>query len=198
MIHVGFDNDGVFRNFYRGVHDEFLKDYPEMEPYMFDPDNAEIYRFENMLSVADESWKDRLVDFCFNDPETSYRVYRNAPAYESQVRQMKEGYRRLKKAGAHVTICTTQKTPWQQRATIEWLHEHKIPYDNVIMVHEHKGLFNLDYLIDDHLNNVLAVEKSGGTGVLKRMPHNRDSLDEVDFHTSSIENYVTFVLNDQI
>jgi hypothetical protein len=135
--------------------------------------------------------------YCFENPKTSYRVFRHSPAFEQEVQMMRDAYDMFKKAGMEVSICTTQKRPHQKLATLQWLQEHAIPYDNVIMVNDLKGHFGLDWLLDDHLKNIIDMDRSDGSGVLRVRSYNRYKLNRVKRSVESIKEYADMIINEE-
>jgi len=100
--------------------------------------------------------------------------------------------------GHTVSICSSQKSPWQREATVQWLSEHEVPCDSVILTGDGKGHFGLDIIFDDRVKNCKSVEQNGGTGVLKSMKYNLkpfENSNSVDTRLSSIDEFRNFVLD---
>jgi len=153
--------------------------------------------FKSALKDFDKEVYDKLTSFVFEDVESSYKVFRNDKTFDG-IEEFSRFYKMLKKAGGQISICTTQKEPWHRIATLQWLENSSIVYDNVILAGDKKGHFGLDYHIDDKWENIAAVEKTGGTGYLLKRKWNSKSRNRVKNKIDSLERYVKAVLNKEV
>jgi hypothetical protein len=102
---------------------------------------------------------------------------------------MRRLYYDAQENGHTVSICSSQGTPWQRKATTEWINEHEIPCDATILTGDGKGHFGIDLMFDDRVKNCRAVEQSGGVGVLKDMKYNRSASGEVSHRVGSVDDF---------
>lgn len=190
-MHIGVDVDGVLRKFLSSVRREFVKDHPDLESEIITVEDVKYWDIRKLAKTDELGLGQRIEDFALSDPDGSYRCFRNADPIEGEVEAMKRLYHDANFRGHIVSICTSQKNPWQKEATVGWLHEHEVPFDNVILADSEKGNFGLDAIFDDRVKNCVSVKQNGGVGVLKQMDYNED-----DFSPSanSIEQFKNHIL----
>lgn len=197
-IHVGFDCDGVLRNLRSKIISSFVEKYPEHRKIMRDPHETDDWDLRTALRFYDEDVYQQLMDHAFNDPKSSYDVFRNADPYP-EVSEYSRYFKMLERAGMIVSICTQQSDVWRRIATVQWLHVNNIEYHNIIITGKNtKQVFSLDYLIDDHARNVIDVDGSGGTGVMMERAWNKKESNRVKHSVSSINQFVKFVLDQEL
>lgn len=195
-LHVGFDVDGVLRNLVKHTIESFAEDYPDYAPFLADPKKVDKWHANEWLSVKNPEVGQALFDYLLENEETGYQCFRNAAPYE-EVFDFSRLFKILKHIGAEVSICTHQKHWWQKIATIEWIHEHKIPHDNIILVNKDKGHFGLDYLVDDHVLNIQRVNQTGGTGILYLQNWNKRRIHDVKFAVNTLKEYVDHIVEEE-
>lgn len=196
--HIGVDLDNVLRDFIPSVYREYVKDYPERERYLTKPENFGHYNLSKMSS--DEEIGEHLIHLSLKDPEFSFRVFRNADPLPGQVSQLRSLYEEAKEHDDRVTICTAQPEPWKRDATLQWMVEHDVPHDDVILTGSGKDHFGLDCIFDDRVKNCKAVERTGSFAVLKRRNHNYDSsyplqAEQVKQYKNLIYEHTSFTRN---
>lgn len=196
-FHVGFDCDGVLRNLHETAFDYFFKEYPNLKKHFKDPPTPTSWGFKSSMKTFDPEVWETFNSFVFGEVESSYKVFRNAKSYP-ETSDFSRYYKMIKKAGGIVSICTTQKESWHKIATLQWLENSDVVFDNVILAEGKKGKFGLDYHIDDKWENITAVEGSDGVGFLLKRPWNKNSRNRVKRKVDSIESYVREVLNKEI
>lgn len=190
-MHIGVDVDGVLRRFMGSVHREWLKRHPEDEDKLVDPYDVEYW---DIRKIADtHKLGERIEEFALNVPNSSFDCFRNADCFDGEIQAMERFYHDATFEDHVVSICTSQDNPWQKEATVEWLHEYDVPFDNVILTGSGKGHFGLDALFDDRVKNCRAVEQNGGLGVLKKMEYN--NRDKVRASANSVDQYRKIILN---
>ena len=192
-MHIAIDVDGVLRRLIPSIRREFLKDYPEEEPNIEPASSLDAWGVEKLAKT--EQLGQRLRDFAFANPETSFRCFRNADPIDGAPQAIGSFYKDLKGRDHVLSICTSQPNAWQRQATLEWLHDNFIALDNVIMTGTGKGHFGLDYLFDDRIKNCAAVEQNGGTGVLRNRTYNREGRDQISQTADSVSEYKSIVLS---
>ena len=193
-MHIGVDIDGVLRRLVTSIRREFLKDFPEAEGKLKSADNLE---FWDIRKVAKDPRLGKIVEkYALENPETSFRCFRNADPFGGQIEAMERLYHDAKFEDHFVSICTSQYNPWHRTATLEWLQEHEVPHDNIIFNATDKGIYGLDTLLDDRVKNCLSVEQNGGRGALKLMRYNKEKRKEanVTFHCESIDQFRKSIL----
>lgn len=173
-MHIGVDVDGVMRRLMHSLRREYLKDYPEKEDQVVPADDVEYWDIRKLAPDDESGLGKELEVYCLEQPDTAYRCFRNADPFPGSIEAMGRLYHDAKFNDHVVSICTSQYYPWQKEATLEWLHDYNVPFDNVIMTGTGKGHFGLDIHLDDRVKNCVAVEQNGGVGVLKKMNYNEE------------------------
>ena len=184
-MHVGIDVDGVLRALLRGIRSEYVKDYPEREKYLIEPEAVDSWGIEKM--ATNEKVGQHMKQMSLHDPKFSFRCFYHAPPIEGEVKAVERLYEDLNSKGHIVSICTSQDENPRRVASAMWLMDNAVPYDNLITAASAKGNFGLDILFDDRVKNCRAVEQSGGIGVLKNRKYNDES--EVRYSANSIEGF---------
>ena len=191
-MHIGVDVDGVLRKLMESLRREYLKDFPDRREKIVKAENLEYWDIRK-LAPGDPSGLGRKLEvFCLEQPETAYRCFRNADPISGSIEAMGRLYKENTKEHV-ISICTSQYHPWQKEATVEWLHEYNVPFDNVILTGSGKGHFGLDFLIDDKVKNCMAVEQDGGTGVVKKRSYNEGDRHKASAAVDSIDEYRSLI-----
>ena len=196
-MHIGVDVDGVLRRLVQSIRREFIKDFPKAKSKLKSSDNLE---FWDIRKLAEDPRLGEIVEeYALERKESSFRCFRNADPFEGEIAAMERLYHDAKFEDHYVSICTSQYNPFHKRATLEWLLEHDVPYDNVIFNATDKGIYGLDVLLDDRVKNCLSVEQNGGRGALKLMRYNRQKRksQNVSFRCESIDQYRKSILEFQ-
>jgi len=171
-MHISVDVDGIIRMFLYNVVEEYKKRHPDKAQHLVDFDDIQDWGMTKLATRKDVG--EHLLTFSMEDPKTSFECFRNAKSWPGSIGEMESLYRTVHNHGDHLSLITSQKTPWQRRATMEWVHEHEVPFDNVIMTSMGKGDFGVDSILDDRTKNVLAAKDGGARyPVLMDKPYNR-------------------------
>lgn len=192
-MHIGIDVDGVLRRLVANIKKEFLKDHPKEKSNFRPVSSLETWGIENL--AESEELGQKIREFAFSNPKTSFRCFRNADVVPGTPKEVAKLYKELKEENHVLSICTSQSNVWQRQATMEWLHENLIPFDNVIMTGTGKGHFGLDYLFDDRVKNCVAVEQNGGRGVLKNRTYNRHGKERLPKNADTVTEYKNIILS---
>ena len=180
-LHLAVDVDGVLRNFVDGLYEMIIAEDPTITDRIRPPHTLDSFHIQNI--AEDEDTRQAIMDFAFNEPETSYRLFRWSRPLYRELDRYKKLYRSLKEnedTDWTISICSSQHTPHQRQATADWLAAHEVPHDNSIMTSTGKGGFGFDVVIDDHIDNCLDVLQSGGYSILKQLPHSETREHELD------------------
>lgn len=194
-MHIGIDVDGVLRRLIHSLRREYLKDYPNRASDIVPADDLEYWDIRKLAPGDELGLGEELETYCLEQPETSYRCFRNADVVEGSIREMGKLYHDASFNDHVVSICTSQYHPWQKEATTEWLHEYNVPFDNVIMTGSGKGHFGLDMLLDDRVKNCVAVEQDGGIGVVRKRSYNKEARKKVSASASSVDEFRKVMLS---
>lgn len=194
-MHIGVDVDGVLRRLIESIRREWLKERPKDQGKLVKPENLEYWDIRKLAKNDRYGLGERIENFALEFANSSFKCFRNADPFDGEVAAMERLYHDANFEDHVVSICTSQYNPWQKEATIEWLHEHNVPFDNVIMTGSGKGHFGLDVLFDDRVKNCRAVEQNGGVGVLKEMKYNKPKRDKVRASANSVDKFRKLVLN---
>jgi len=193
-MHIGVDVDGVLRKLMESLRREYLKDFPERKDDIVEANDLDYWDIRKLAPGDESGLGEELEVFCLEQPETSFRCFRNADTIDGEIEAMGRLYHDAKFNDHVVSICTSQYHSWQKEATMEWLHEHNVPFDNVIMTATGKRHFALDMLLDDRVKNCKAVEQSGGAGVLRRRNYNKDGRGRISASVGSVDKYREIML----
>ncbi len=196
-FHVGVDCDGILRNFHESAFRFFFQEYPHLKEYFKSPPVPTAWGLKSAMKTFDEEVYSQFREFAFENVESSYKVFRRAEPFD-EVSEFSRYYNMLKKAGGRVSICTTQKEAWHRVATVQWLENSAVNFDEIILSGGEKGHFGLDYHIDDKWQNIAAVESSGGEGYMLLRKWNKDSTNRVDNTVSDIKEFVDRILNEEV
>lgn len=185
-MHVSIDIDGIMRMFLYSVVEEYKKHHPEKARYLIDFDDIDEWGMKKLASRQDVG--EHLLAFSMEEPQTSFECFRNADPWPGSISKVENLYEVVHQHGDILSLLTSQRTPWQQQATMEWIHEHELPYDNIIMTSTGKGSFGVDALLDDRTKNVMAANRGGAKyAVLMNKPYN-DS-DPCPYVVNDIDDY---------
>lgn len=165
-LRVGVDCDGVLFNFGDSVkrYLDFVglghlwKSGPNQQPYW------EFYK--------DWGWTGReFVELCDAGVDAGYIF--SGPARANAVESMQK----LAELGHEIVIITDRsfgKTPLSsQTATVEWLDQHGIWYDELIFSAD-KTVGNCDIFVEDKYDNAIALEAAGTETWLITRAWNKD------------------------
>lgn len=196
-MHIGVDVDGVLRRLVQSIRREFLKDFPKAEDKLKTCDNLEFWDIRKLST--DPKLGKYIEKYALEEPEASFRCFRNADPFGGEIEAMERLYHDAKFEDHIVSICTSQYNPWHKRATVRWLQEHEVPYDNVILNGSDKGIYGLDCLLDDRVKNCMSVEQNGGRGALKLMNYNKEKRKsgDITFHCNSVDQFRKAILEFQ-
>lgn len=202
VITIHHDIDNVLRDFHSSAEKLFYEKYPEYKQYQVSPDKVRGW------ALGDEFWPlykakeiDDLMMKLFFGGELTYEVFRNAPALVTPD-QWKNHIRILKIAfpNCRIIVSTHQYTMKSKLATIEWLDENKITYEDLIFTSE-KDLYGADYLLDDKPQTIETFYRNGNGSVgvlLKRERGNgwyrRDNKDIKFIMVNTIDEYRKVIL----
>ena len=160
MEKLGIDLDGVVYNF----HDTFRK-WLECEldrelPPLSGSD-PELHAKEWMLDK--KAWWKHF-DQCARD----------GTLFESgdPIPGALDGLNALNDAGYRISFVTTRPERYRD-STVRWLQKYGITYDALLMV-EDKATAEVDLLLDDFTNNVMAFLATGRPAILYTQPWNRE------------------------
>jgi len=197
MIHVGLDLDGVVRNLTEHAIACYKQDYPENAGAF--RDTTSDWGFESALKVQNYDLLKHFKEYAFGkDRSSSIDVFRTAPPYRNQVKNWSRCYNILNRAGALVSVCTSQQSDLHAAASAEWINQHNVVCDNIIVTKcSKKGIYGLDYHLDDKPKHVASVTANGGYGVLMRRDWNKSARSRVDKSVSSVMEYTKFILEEE-
>ena len=150
VITIHHDVDGVLRDFHSYAEKLFYMKYPQYKQYKVSSDEVRGWQFEDEywpLSKAKEI--DQLMTELFFGGEFTYKVFRHAPALVTP-EQWWNHVDLLTRAlpNCRIVVSTHQYTLESKLGTIEWLHDNKIEYEDLIFTSE-KELYGANYLLDD-------------------------------------------------
>jgi len=171
--------------FLYNVVEEYRKHHPDKAQYLVDFDDIHEWGMTKLATREDVG--EHLLRFSMENPKTSFECFRNADPWPGSIGEMEALYLTVHENGDKLSLITSQKTPWQRKATMEWVHEHEVPFDNVIMTATGKGDFGVDAILDDRTKNVMATVDDARYPVLMNKPYN-DS-EPCPYVVGSIEEY---------
>lgn len=185
-MHISIDVDGILRMFLYSVVEEYEKHHPDKAQHLVDFEDINEWGMTKLATRRDVG--EHLLTFSMEDPKTSFECFRNAQPWPGSLGRVKILYETVHDHGDKLSMITSQKTPWQRKATMEWLHEHEVPFDNVIMTATGKGDFGVDAILDDRTKNVLGAAEGGAQyPVLMNKPYNNADL--CPYVVSDIDEY---------
>lgn len=200
MKTIGFDVDGILRKLHMHIISAYQKHYPKYGR-MFDIDlyDDNNWDFRSAMIRNEPKVYRHFEHHVFENPTEAVArtVYGDAPAYENAKENYSKVYNILKRFDFEVTICTHQRHPNRVIETARFLKRHNFQYDNFITTKSgHKEVFGLSYLIDDKTINVARADKEGN-GFLMLRPWNKKDVQRVKHFGETIEDYLTFILNNE-
>ena len=145
MITVGIDVDGVLRDFCHGLEAVVKEHYPE---YL-----SEDYKGINnwRLSENFRATKPELQQIYWH--AYSKEIMGESPAFEENVKQMKEMILWGEEVGVRF-VCVTSQKPHARYHTAYWLGKHELNFDTIYF---RRGVDKpntpVDFLVDDSPNN---------------------------------------------
>lgn len=193
-MHIGVDVDGVLRKLMESLRREYLKDFPGREDDIVSANDLDYWDIRKLVPDDESGLGRELEVYCLEQPDTAYRCFRNADPISGSVAAMGRLYHDVSFNDHVLSICTSQYHPWQKEATVEWLHEYNVPFDNIILTGSGKDHFGLDMLFDDRVKNCVAVEQNGGMGVVKKRNYNKEGRDRVSAAVDAIDEYRELML----
>jgi len=169
VIRVHHDCDGVLRNFMDYALFVFFKHYPEYKKYLLLPKDAVGYNFSDNFSYPDKDKIDQILSYiCFENQNTSYEIFLNAPSLISKFEWDKH-CSILHENNCIVVISSHQYTTTAKIATLKWFDINNFSYDGIIFDNDgNKHLYDADFIIDDKIKMIdyfNSIRKQGG-GVL--------------------------------
>lgn len=196
MIHVGIDLDGVCRRFAEHAIACYKKDHPENAGAFYD--TTRDWGFETAMKVDNPQILKHFRKYTFENKKTSLRIFRTAPPYRKQVKSWSRCYNMLKKIGAVVSVCTSQMSNQHARVSVDWVEKHGILCDSIIITKcSEKGIYNLDYHLDDKPKNVFSVDGNGSTGVLMNREWNKAARPKVKTCVDSLLEYTKLIVKNE-
>lgn len=156
ILNIHHDCDGVLRDFYPYALEFFLKRYPKFKKYVLPINKTTGWTFKGnfqnkKVGLQAEKIMEKLF---FKNPKTSYQVFRNPKALISPDEWKKHvNILRKKYPECRIVISTHQYSSAAKLATIEWLDEHKIIYDDLIFT-DQKHFFDGHFLLDDKVETI--------------------------------------------
>lgn len=144
-ITVGIDVDGVLRDFCYGLEKVVKEHYPQYLP--------EDYTGINNWKLSDNFIADKsdLQKIYWADYATE--IMGNSPAFEENVKQMKELILWGEEVGV-TFVCVTSQKPHARYHTAYWLGKHELNFDTIYF---RRGIDKpntpVDFLVDDSPNN---------------------------------------------
>lgn len=196
FVHVGFDIDGVLRDFLNSCVRHYVEDNPLKKPFFNWPPRADTYGLAGMMRMKDDDVLEDFVQYTFYEPASCFKVYANAEPYPEITNNWNRYYKMLKKLGCKVSFCTLQRNYYQQLATLNWVNEHGFKYDDMILCTENKTGHNFDYFIDDVPKNVIDMSTNGAHAVLFDRFKEAELRNRVKHRVESVEEYVNFVIGE--
>ena len=203
IITIHHDTDGVLRDFHSFAEKLFYEQYPQYEQYKVHPSKIRGWWFKDEYWPEEKGQEvDDIMTELFFGGDFTYKVFRFAPALVTPER-WKTHIDELKTAfpNCRIVISTHQYTMLSKLATIEWLDENKIEYEDLIFSSE-KNLYHPTYILDDKPDTIETIHGNGNgsVGVLfKRERGNgwyrRDNKD-IDFMmVDTLEQFRGFIFS---
>ena len=167
-ITVGIDVDGVLRDFCDGLEKVVKEHYPQYLP--------EDYTGINNWKLSDNFIADKsdLQKIYWDDYATE--IMGNSPAFEENVKQMKELILWGEEVGV-TFVCVTSQKPHARYHTLQWLGNHELNFDTIYF---RRGIDKpntpVDFLVDDSPNNYNYWIKRRGMSegfILMDRPYNQ-------------------------
>ena len=145
MITVGIDVDGVLRDFCQGLEKVVKENYPQYLP----EDYTGINNWK--LSENFRASKPDLQKIYWED--YAKEIMGESPAFEENVKQMKEMILWGEEVGVRF-VCVTSQKPHARYHTAYWLGKHELNFDTIYF---RRGIDKpntpVDFLVDDSPNN---------------------------------------------
>lgn len=170
MFRVGIDLDGVVFNFADSLR-RYLKHAGHHNKYDIGEGETSTWDFYKDWGLT----LDEFVKHCHDGVDAGF-VFRGG-----QRDGATEAIRRIRSFGHSIHIITDRAfgaTPKaSQRATLEWLAEHDIPYDSLHFSAD-KTIVETDYFVEDKLENYDKLEAAGVETYLVNRPWNKEVGDK--------------------
>tara|TARA_Y100000004_G_scaffold34706_1_gene37105 strand:- start:318 stop:890 length:573 start_codon:yes stop_codon:yes gene_type:complete len=142
---VGIDVDGVLRDFCCGLEKVVKENYPQYLP--------EDYTGINNWKLSDNFTVDKPEIQKIYWDEYSKEIMGESPAFEENVKQMKDMIEWGKDVGI-TFVCVTSQKPHARHHTLSWLGRHELNFDTIYF---RRGVDKpntpVDFLVDDSPNN---------------------------------------------
>ena len=184
-ISVGFDLDGVGEDFFEVVKPLALD--RGIDPERLVPPTH--WDFYQDWPMTDEDF----VDMC-HEAADRYELFGTTPPLPG----FAESVRRVKRTGFEVVIITDRNFGTKgfnspsRAATYSWLKQYDIPYDRVVFTAD-KGSVDVDFMIDDKIQNYDEMTAAGVCVALLERPWNWVRGGDERLRVSSVESYVQAV-----
>ena len=165
---VGIDVDGVLRDFCQGLERVVKEHYTDYLP--------EDYTGINNWKLSDNFTVDKPDIQKIYWDEYSKEIMGESPAFEENVKQMKDMIEWGQEVGI-TFVCVTSQKPHARHHTLSWLGRHELNFDTIYFRKGYeKPDVQIDYLVDDSPNNYnYWVEKRGMSDgfILMDRPYNQ-------------------------
>jgi len=142
---VGIDVDGVLRNFCQGLEEVIKEHYPDYLP--------EDYTGINNWKLSDNFTVDKPEIQKIYWEDYAKEIMGESPAFEENVKQMKEMILWGEEVGVRF-VCVTSQKPHARYHTAYWLGKHELNFDTIYF---RRGVDKpntpVDFLVDDSPNN---------------------------------------------
>lgn len=183
MAKVGFDLDGVLFDFSKSLS-AFLLDHCSWNEELISPPTRWEFYKDWGLSLED------FLDTCHKAADLGKLWF--GPVFDhSAVDEMTK----LQKSGHSIHIITHRHfgshPGVSASATAVWLRHHAIPYDTLTFSDD-KTIIKTDWMIEDNVDNYLALERAGCRSVLIDRPWNHHL--ENARRVSSVPEFVGLVM----
>ena len=144
-ITVGIDVDGVLRDFCDGLEKVVKEHYPDYLP--------EDYTGINNWKLSDNFTVDKPQIQKIYWEDYAKEIMGESPAFEENVKQMKEMILWGEEVGVRF-VCVTSQKPHARYHTAYWLGKHELNFDTIYF---RRGVDKpntpVDFLVDDSPNN---------------------------------------------
>jgi hypothetical protein len=167
-ITVGIDVDGVLRDFCDGLEKVVKEHYPQYLP--------EDYTGINSWKLSDNFTVDKPEIQKIYWEDYAKEIMGQSPAFEENVKQMKEMILWGEEVGV-TFVCVTSQKPHARYHTLQWLGNHELNFDTIYF---RRGIDKpntpVDFLVDDSPNNYNYWIKRRGMSegfILMDRPYNQ-------------------------
>lgn len=164
MLKIGLDIDGVvadsFPVFIAELNKHYGKDITELENY-------------DMAKVYNVNWED-MNQFFVDNMEYLFSL-------PLPMKGAVESIKTLLARGHEIIYVTARKCGAEERMTLKWMAENKIPCEKIVFMGAESKTFavrehGIDLFIEDFMSNALEIEAMGVPVLLLDAPYNRGKL----------------------